>query len=109
MASETKTTGVKYDAGKTRLEILPFEALEEIAKVMELGAVKYGSHNWLKGMQWSKLAGAALRHLFAWITSEDNDPETGLSHLSHAGCCVLFLITYEKRGIGVDNRYKQKE
>lgn len=100
--------GLKYDIGKVPLELLPVEALIEIAKVMAFGAEKYGRHNWRKGMAWSRLVGAILRHLFAWILGEDKDPESNLNHLAHAGCGILFLLTYEINGSGMDDRYKVK-
>jgi hypothetical protein len=98
--------GLKYDTGKIPLELLPPEALTEIAKVLAFGAQKYGRHNWRKGMAWFRLIGAILRHLFAWMRGEDKDPESGLSHLAHAGCDILFLMAYEIKGIGTDDRYK---
>ena len=98
--------GLKYDTGKIPLELLPPEALTEIAKVLAFGAEKYGCHNWRKGMAWSRLVGAILRHLFAWMQGEDKDQESGLSHLAHAGCDILFLLTYEINSIGIDDRYK---
>lgn len=55
-------------------------------------------------MAWSRMLGACLRHLFSWAKREEADPESGLSHLAHAACCVLFLIDYERRGAGQDDR-----
>lgn len=97
---------VKYDANKIPLELLPAPALEAIAEVLEFGRKKYASWNWAKGFNYSRLIGAALRHLFAFARGEDRDPESGLSHLAHAGCCVLFLITHERCRLGTDDRYK---
>jgi hypothetical protein len=98
-------TGTKHDAGKVRLDLLPYESLEEIGKVLTFGASKYDDHNWRGGMAWSRLLGALLRHIFAWASGQDKDPETGLSHLAHAGCCIVFLLSYEKLGAGEDDRY----
>ena len=98
--------GVKFDTGKPPMGLLPWKALTEIAKVLDFGAKKYNSYNWAKGMKWSRLYDAALRHLSVWIEGEDKDQETGLSHLAHAGCCILFLLTYELLNIGNDNRWK---
>lgn len=98
--------GVKHDEGKTPLGLHPHEALEEIGRVLAFGAKKYAAHNWRKGMAWSRLYDAALRHLLAWIGGEDKDIETGISHLAHAGCCLEFLIAYERSGIGIDDRWK---
>lgn len=97
----------KNDAEKIRLELLSVTAMEEIGKVLTFGAKKYDAHNWRKGMAWSRLLGAALRHLTAYMRGEDLDPETGLSHLAHAGCCIMFLLEYQKSGLGTDDRFKE--
>lgn len=96
--------GVKNDRGKDRFDYLPSDALAAINEVLVYGATKYEPRNWEKGMKWTRPANAALRHMFAWLRGEKNDPETGLSHLNHAGACILFLIAYEQRGIGMDDR-----
>lgn len=101
------SSGVKADAGKLPMELLPFLALDEVAAVLQFGAKKYAAHNWRKGLHWSRLLGAAIRHLFLWgAGQQDTDAETGLSHLAHAACCVLFLLEYEKTGGGTDDRWK---
>ncbi len=97
--------GVKQDQGKPRLDLMPTEALEEIGKVLEFGAKKYDPWNWAKGLAWSRLLGAALRHLYAWARGESKDPESGLSHLAHAGCNILFLIYFERNKSGEDDRH----
>ncbi len=103
---ETVSGGVKFDQGKPRMELLPAVALEEIAKVLTFGASKYQPHNWTKGISYSRLLGAALRHLTAFMKGEDNDPESGLSHLSHLGCCIIFLIWMSKHRSDLDDRFK---
>ena len=100
------TAGTKNDTEKNRLDLLPTEALEEIAKVLTFGAKKYADYNWTKGFVWSRLLGATLRHLFAFMRGEDKDPESGISHLAHAGCCILFLLYHEKHHTDLDNRHK---
>lgn len=90
--------GLKFDADKPSLSLLPFDALEEVAKVLDFGARKYDAHNWRKGMEFSRLVSAALRHISAWNLGEDNDPESGLNHLAHAACCILFLTALQKDG-----------
>jgi hypothetical protein len=96
---------LKFDSDKPRLDLLPTYPLEEIAKVLAAGAVKYSEWNWTNGFKWSRLSGAALRHLFAHMRGEDKDPETGLSHLAHAGCCILFLIWHERHRKDLDDRH----
>lgn len=101
-------SGVKHDSGKPPLDLLPTKGLIEIAKVMGEGKKKYGAQNWRNGMAWSRLVGAILRHVTAFNDGEDKDPETGLSHLAHAGCGILFLLEYISTHPTLDDRYKKE-
>ncbi len=85
----------KHDANKCRLELLPFEALNEVGWVMTFGATKYSPNDWRKGLAVPRVLGAALRHLFAYLTGEKLDPESGRSHLAHAVCMILFALTFD--------------
>lgn len=96
--------GTKFDQGKPGFELLPDDALAAIQKVLDFGAVKYDARNWEKGMNWKRAWNACLRHLWAWMRREECDPETRMSHLWHAGCCILFLIAWEMRKVGADDR-----
>ena len=96
--------GVKFDGGKLRMELIPPEIMEAQAKVLSFGAQKYPERNWELGMDWSRVFGACMRHMWAWWGGEDKDPETGFSHLAHAACCIMFLVTYEERDVGEDDR-----
>lgn len=98
--------GRKFDQGKPMLALLPFAALEEVGQVLTYGSKKYDPHNWRAGMAWSRLISACLRHIFAFVRGEDKDPETGLSHLAHACCCLLFLIEYTSTRSEFDDRHK---
>ena len=93
-------------ASKPRLDLLPTSSLESIAEVLTFGAAKYSDNNWCRGARWGRYYSALLRHLFAWWRGEDLDPETGLSHLAHAGCCLLFLMEYQRNGWGSDDRFR---
>lgn len=96
--------GVKHDAGKLRLDLLPTDALEAVARILTHGAAKYGDRNWEAGMSWRRLDAALERHLFAWRRGEERDAESGQPHLAHAACCVLLLLAYAERGVGLDDR-----
>jgi len=96
--------GRKDDAGKARMELLPPELLSGVARVLTFGAEKYADRNWEMGMSWGRVFGACMRHMWAWWGGQKTDPETGMSHLWHAGCCIAFLIAYEERRIGTDDR-----
>jgi hypothetical protein len=97
---------VKFDGDKPRVELVSPSAIEEIAKAYTFGAKKYTDNNWTKGFKWTRLIGSALRHILAWQGGEDKDPESGLSHLAHAGACITMLITHEVKNLGEDDRCK---
>ena len=106
--------GVKHDEDKIRIELVPPELMFAVGQVLTFGADKYGDRNWEKGMKWSRVFGALMRHMWCWWSGSvatttnfafgDLDDETGYSHLWHAGCCISFLIAYEQRGTGEDDR-----
>lgn len=102
----TCDVAIKADTHKPKFDLLPWDALSEIAKVYEFGKNKYSARNWEKGFDWLRLWNAAMRHLTAWERGEDKDPETNLSHTVHAAFCVLALVAHETRNIGKDDRYK---
>lgn len=94
----TTEGGIKNDSGKERWDLFPWDAAREITKVLTKGAQKYSGRNWEKGMSYSRVYAALQRHLTSWYQlREENDPEWGLSHLAHAGCCVVFLLALRMR------------
>ena len=90
--------GIKHDTGKDPWELLPYDALRQVVKVLAFGARKYEARNWEKGIAYGRLMGAVMRHLTDWWAGEEKDPETGLHPLAHVACDALFLLTYELRG-----------
>ena len=111
--------GRKDDVDKNRLDLVPPELIFAVGAVLTYGAHKYSSRNWEHGMSWGRVFGALMRHMWAWWGGQgpttrsflfgDLDSETGMSHLWHAGCCIAFLIAYEERDSGTDDRWKGGE
>jgi hypothetical protein len=99
-------TALKFDQDKLPLHLLSTEAMNQTAAVLAFGAQKYAEHNWRKGFVWSRPLSAAMRHITAFNDGEDKDPESGLSHLAHAACCIMFLLEFEKTNKHLDDRYK---
>jgi hypothetical protein len=93
---EKEEEGIKYDTEKPKMNLLPPKAVIEVAKVLTFGAEKYDAENWRKldNLQ-SRYTAGALRHIFAHMDGEQLDPETELSHLAHALCCLLFKLEIE--------------
>lgn len=101
-------SGVKYDANKPMLALIPAEAIEEEGRVWTFGATKYGSHNWLGGIAYLRIISAMLRHTFAIVRGEDVDPESGCLHAAHVRCCAAMLITFHIQGRKeLDDRFKK--
>ena len=89
--------GLKFDDAKLRWDLLPMECVEEVVKVLSFGSRKYAPNNWKAVEQGSERYYAALmRHLVAYRKGEEIDPESGLSHLSHVMCNLVFLIWLDK-------------
>lgn len=103
-----ETGGIKDNRGKAPIDLLPSKPLVAIAKILEFGARKYKPHNWRHGLPWADTYSSLQRHLLYWNDGEDLDPETGESHLAHAGCQLLFLLEYVLTGQGreTDNRFR---
>ncbi len=99
-------TGIKHDQDKADMSLLSNTALLKVAQVMTYGKTKYSAHNWRGGFIWSRPLAAAARHLYAYIGGEDKDPETGLSHLAHCVCCLLFVLEFEETHKELDDRFK---
>ena len=93
---KTFSEGRKYDYEKPQLYLLPPKTLYEVGKVLTFGAEKYDPHNWRKvdDLQ-NRYSSAAMRHILAHIDGENLDEETGLSHLAHAICCLMFKLEDE--------------
>ena len=98
-------SGIKYDSEKPKMNLLPPKAIVEISKVLTFGAEKYDAENWRKldDLQ-NRYTAGALRHIFAHMDGEELDPETNLSHLAHAMCCLLFKLEIE-----LEERFKEEE
>jgi hypothetical protein len=88
--------GVKYDTDKPDYSLLPPNALNDLVKILTLGAQKYSRDNW-KYVENAKQRyfAAAMRHLWARWRGERFDPESGLDHYAHALCCIIFLLEFE--------------
>lgn len=98
-AAALEVGGARWNAGKARWDLLPFDALVEVVSVYTKGADKYKDRNWEKGMSWGICIAATFRHFTSWLLGETNDKETGCNHLAHAVWNLLALLTYQLRGM----------
>jgi len=98
--------GVKFDAGKVRMDLVPADSIFAVACVFTYGAIKYADWNWAKGMRRGRLIAALDRHKTAYLMGEEFDRESNLPHTWHMGCCTLMLISADLRHIAEEDRAK---
>jgi hypothetical protein len=101
-------TGMASEYSRQLDDLHPLGGYGLIADVLEYGAIKYaagGTHNWRRGMRWSQVYGSFRRHHEANQLQEHAiDEESGLLHVAHAACCLMFLAMYWRYDIGTDDR-----
>jgi hypothetical protein len=97
---------IKKDAGKPRFSLLPSHGLRKTALVFGFGEQeKYDSHNWRKGVEWSRRLDSAMSHVIKYSNGENSDDESGLSHLAHAVAQLLMVLEYEETCPELDDRW----
>jgi len=95
--------GRKDDEGKSRWDLVP-RSFQEVVNVYTMGARKYADRNWEKGIKWSRIFGAMMRHSWNWWWGETHDPVDGQHHLASAAWCALALMEYEETHPELDDR-----
>lgn len=112
MSNEAK----KFDSSyieKPPMHLLDKEALFETARVLGFGAfakkqpdgtLGYGGDNWRGGGEYTlgskRTLAAAVRHIYQYLDGEVIDDDSGLHHLGHALCEVMFALAADLRGKG---------
>lgn len=94
--------GLKHDSEKVDMTILPPSFLIETATALTYGSRKYDRYNFLRlEGAGQRYAAAMMRHWVAWMSGEDIDPDSGLSHLSCASANLAMLIASDSHGIDI--------
>jgi hypothetical protein len=96
--------GTRLNKGKLEWSLVDFESLEGMVEVLMFGKEKYGAFNWQKGLKTTEICESLMRHLFAYLSGEDKDPETELDHISHIMCNAMFLSYMDSRRRDLDTR-----
>lgn len=99
--------GLRFNAGKPMLSLIDSYALTCLAEVLTFGAKKYAAHNWRQGIPLSESLDSLLRHVNAFNSGEDIDPESGLPHMAHVMCNAMFILWTHKHKPEMDDRYKK--
>jgi len=108
-AAEPKS-GLRYNAGKPRMDLISPWAAEGHAEVLTYGMKKYAAYNWAKGLSWSETVASLERHLAAFKKGEDidriEDGGSGLPHIDHLQANAAFLSHFQKTKTGTDDRWR---
>lgn len=105
----TSATGASKGTKEARYDLIPIPALDLLARLYGKGAVKYAAHNWRLGYEWSKSYAAAQRHMNAFWSGEDIDPETGIPHPICAAFHMFALTTYLTEHPELDDRFETRD
>lgn len=96
----------KNDLGKPQIELVPYDAEEEMAKVLTLGLSEYGKINWQNLGSYSRFISAAGRHLGQIRKGIDRDAKSGQLHAAHVMANMAFLIWLMKNRPQYEDRWE---
>jgi len=128
--------GLRYNEGKLQWSLMHWKSLEPMIQVLMYGAHKYsifeddkgnkikgnevsvvdskqlklissGRDNWKKGFPETELWDSFLRHTAAILDGEELDPESGLSHIGHQFCNLMFISYAQAKKKNVSNEIDQ--
>jgi hypothetical protein len=94
---QTKSEFIKLDDGKRRLSLIEPPFIQALGDVITFGAAKYAPNNWKLCEDTSRYKDALLRHIYAYLSGEQRDQETGIEHLAHASCNLMFLQYFDNK------------
>lgn len=92
---------------KVRLDLLDLDALREVARVMEFGAITkgYGVQNYaVAPISLRTYIGATLRHVGDSQAGEDVAPDSELDHWAHIAANAMIVLKAKLAGVLIDDR-----
>lgn len=78
------------DADDVSLDLIHPHFLIRIGRVLKTGSIKYGRHNWEKGIPIMECINHLFKHLCQWLMGDNEE-----DHLAHMCCNLMFIMTYE--------------
>lgn len=106
--SRVKSEGARrFNTGKVQWTLIDFKSLEPMVRALEFGAQKYSKDEWKKGFETTTIVDSALRHIFAYLSGEDNDTDSKVQHIGHAMANLMFLQYMMDNKPELDNRVKK--
>ena len=95
---------IKADTDKTRVSLVDPMFIVGTAEVLTFGAKKYEANNWKK-LPYNdihRIKDSTMRHMMSYLDGEYIDEESGLAHLKHIACNIMFLLHHEEKKIMED-------
>lgn len=105
----TSSTGGQKGKKEAAYDLIPVDALRQVAEHYGRGAQKYDRNQYRKGYEWSLSYAALQRHANAWWGGEDFDEETGSNHMAAVAWHALTLLTFQDEHPRFDDRYKKED
>ena len=90
-----------------RLDLLPIEPLIELAKLYGIGALKYESDNWRRGLLFTRMYRSMMSHAIKWymrMDAHDRDSLDGQHHLDSVAWYALGLREFHETHPELDDR-----
>jgi hypothetical protein len=81
------------DEHKGKPSLMSPYALTRLSKWYTLGAKKYGSYNWEKGMPYSRYTDSLFRHLIAWLKQDESE-----DHLAAIAWNAFAIMHHQELG-----------
>lgn len=106
---DSKKLGNRFNAGKSPLDQIPYEAEEQIGFGFLYGESKYGKHNWRNGLGWTQFLGCAKRHIGKFNKGIDIDDESQVHHIALAATNLIMLLWMIQNRPDLDDRWKKED
>jgi len=101
---EKRKIARRYNSGKLRYQLITPIGLSKLAEIYTKGCEKYtvynedgsvkdsGANNWKSGLPFTQIMDSAKRHIQAWESGEDIDPDLQSQHLANAVWNLFTII-----------------
>ena len=97
IAEESSTGALRYNSDKPQLSQIDPLFLIGLAELMTQSAKKYSKWNYAKGQNLTTVCDSMSRHLLSFLNGENDDKESGKSHLLHIACNALIAYSTTER------------
>ena len=105
---ESATGSKRYNSGKPEFHHLSPKFIKEMMELMTKSAEKYGDLNWALGQELSTPLDSMMRHYLEFAMGENNDQESGKSHLLHIALNAMIAWYSVENYPELDDRFLKR-